>query len=87
MPQLVKCIRCGFRYVTDKARENFKLEGLQGEPLLCLHCIGELTGKVMNSYGYLVYPHELETSNRMQTIPKTAIEGCRPCMKKRGYVT
>ncbi|ALA07147.1 hypothetical protein SECTIM467_17 [Brevibacillus phage SecTim467] len=84
MSEFVKCIKCGFRYVTDKARENFEAEGLKGEPLLCLHCIGALTGKVMNSFGYLVYPEELESSNQhMQAIPKTIV-GCRPCMKKRG---
>lgn len=86
MPKFEKCIRCGFRYVTDKARENFEAEGLQGDPLLCLHCIGEITGKVMNPYGYLVYPHELNTPSRQQYIPKTTLEGCRPCMKKRGLL-
>jgi hypothetical protein len=86
MSEFIKCIRCGFRYVTDKARENFEAEGLKGEPLLCLHCIGELTGKVMNRYGILVLPEELEESNqRMQVLPKT-VAGCRPCMKKRGLV-
>lgn len=81
----VKCVKCGFRYVTDKARENYEAEGLKGEPLLCLHCIGEITGKVMNKFGYLVLPEELEQSNhRMQTIPKSTLTGCRPCMKKRG---
>lgn len=84
MSSFVKCVRCGFRYVTDKARENFAAEGMEGEPLLCLHCLGEITGKVMNRYGDLVKPDELEQSNqRMQTIPRT-IAGCRPCMEKRG---
>nr|WP_237391642.1 hypothetical protein [Paenibacillus dendrobii] len=79
----VKCIKCGFRFVTSKARENYHLEELKGEPLLCLHCIGEVTGKVMNKFGYLVKFEDLEPSNhRMQSIPR-AITGCRPCMKKR----
>jgi len=83
MNHFVMCVKCGFRYVTDKARENYLAEGLQGEPLLCLHCIGEVTGKTMNKFGFLVKPEELEQSRqRMQVIPKT-ISGCRPCMKKR----
>lgn len=86
MVLLVKCIRCGFRYVTDRARENFEDEKLKGDPLLCLHCIGEITGKVMNRYGYLVLPEELDNSNlRMQVTPRT-LTGCRPCMKKKGLV-
>lgn len=84
MDSLIKCIKCEFRYVTDKARENFVAEGLQGEPLLCLHCIGKIMGKVMNRYGYLVLPEELDDSNqRMQVLPKT-LTGCRPFMKKKG---
>lgn len=87
MSDLVKCVKCGFRYVTDKARENYQAEGLKGEPLLCLHCIGEMTGKVMNKFGYLVYPEEMELSNtRAQIIPKSTLAGCRPCMKKRGFI-
>jgi hypothetical protein len=86
MSVYLKCIKCEFRYVTDKARENYVAEGLKGDPLLCLHCIGEITGKVMNRYGYLVPPHEADNDNqRMQVTPKT-ITGCRPCMKKRGLV-
>lgn len=78
-----KCVRCEFRYVTEKAKESFAAEGLQSGPLLCLHCIGEVTGKVLNKFGYLVPEDELEESNRMQVIPRTVAE-CRPCMKKRG---
>ncbi|MBE0342234.1 hypothetical protein E4V51_15275 [Paenibacillus sp. 28ISP30-2] len=84
MMQFTPCIRCKFRYVTQRARENFMAEKMAGEPLLCLHCIGELTGKVMDQFGKLVYPHEVEQSNRQQHIPRSSIEGCRPCMKKRG---
>ncbi len=84
MDYLIKCIKCEFRYVTDKARENFAAEELEGESMLCLHCIGEIKGKVLNRYSYLVLPEELEDSNqRMQVLPKTPT-GCRPCMKKRG---
>lgn len=86
MDAYVKCTECGFRYVTDKARENYLAEGLEGEPLLCLHCIGELVGKVMNRYGYLVPPDEVDSEYQpMQVIPKT-ITGCRPCMKRRGLI-
>ncbi|OBZ12122.1 hypothetical protein A8L34_16090 [Bacillus sp. FJAT-27264] len=86
MSEYVKCIKCEFRYVTDKARENFLAEGIEGDPLLCLHCIGEVTGKVMNRFGHLVNPEDLESENqRMQVLPQT-ITGCRPCMKKRGVL-
>nr|WP_192025252.1 hypothetical protein [Paenibacillus arenosi] len=82
MIDAMKCVRCGFRYVTKKAKENFEVEGLPGESVICLTCIGELTQKVINDYGYLVYPAELEASNkRMAAMPRT-IANCRPCMKK-----
>ncbi len=82
--EYVKCVKCEFRFVTDKAKENYRAEGLTGEPLLCLHCIGELTGKVMNKFGYLVPPGEVEQDHRSEIIPKSALTGCRPCMKRRG---
>lgn len=84
MDLYVKCIKCEFRYVTDKARESFVAEGLQGDALLCLHCIGELTGKMMNAMGYLVRLGDMESQHtRTQVMPRT-ITGCRPCMKRRG---
>jgi hypothetical protein len=86
MPKFEKCIRCNFRFVTEKARESFEAEKLSGEPLLCLHCIGELTGKVMNPNSYLVYPHELDAPKRQQYIPQSSLNGCRPCMKKSGLL-
>lgn len=83
MDVMYKCIKCEFRYVTEKAKTNFKAEGLKGESLLCLHCIGELTGKVMNQHGFLVRAEELESpSERLQALPR-ALTNCRPCMKKR----
>lgn len=82
MDLMYKCIKCEIRYVTEKAKANFKAERLAGEDLLCLHCIGDLTGKVMNEYGFLVRPEELgSTSRRLQILPRT-ITNCRPCMKK-----
>lgn len=84
MMQFTPCIRCKIRYVTQRARENFMAEKMVGEPLLCLHCINELTGKIINQSRSLVYPHEVEQSNRQQHIPRSSIEGCRPCMKKQG---
>ncbi|AHC19013.1 hypothetical protein X809_07155 [Paenibacillus polymyxa CR1] len=84
MAQFSQCVRCEFRYVTQRARESFMEEKMIGEPLLCLYCIGELTGKVMDRWGQLVYPHDVEQSNRQEHIPRSSIEGCRSCMKKRG---
>ncbi|MED1666967.1 hypothetical protein [Brevibacillus laterosporus] len=84
MQQWEKCIQCGFRYVTEKARQNYIAEGLHGDPQPCLHCLGERTGKVINAQGYLVFPHEVGTKQLF--IPKTVIEGCRPCMKNRGFL-
>ncbi|TPG83692.1 hypothetical protein EEL32_17190 [Brevibacillus laterosporus] len=86
MQRFEKCVQCGFRYVTEKARQNYIAEGLPGNPQICLHCLSERTGKVMNVHGNLVFPHEAETSNKQMFIPKTVIEGCRPCMKKRGLL-
>ncbi|AET59731.1 hypothetical protein HPL003_14900 [Paenibacillus terrae HPL-003] len=83
MTQFIPCTRCKFRYVTPRARESFKQEKMAGEALLCLHCIAELTGKIIDQSGSLVDPHELEQSKRQQHIPRSSIEGCRPCMKKR----
>lgn len=40
----------------------------------------------MNASGNLVFPHEVESSNKQLYIPKTVIEGCRPCMKRRGFL-
>nr|WP_151734126.1 hypothetical protein [Paenibacillus tengchongensis] len=85
MAEYPKCVRCGFRYVTDKARENFVMEGMQGEALLCLHCLGELTRKVMNKYGYLVHPDAADALDKHhKSIPRSTLDGCRPCMQKRG---
>ncbi|ASR48525.1 hypothetical protein [Paenibacillus kribbensis] len=83
MKQFTLCTQCKFRYVTQKARESFTQEKMAGEALLCLHCIAELTGKVIDQSGSLVYPHEVEASSRQQHIPRSSIKGCRPCMKKR----
>lgn len=81
-------MKCTFRYVTDKTRENFELLGMEGEPEICTICLGELTGKVINSIGYLVSPEELELEKRTRasSIPRTSLVGCRPCMKKRGMI-
>ncbi len=86
MQKLEKCVQCCFRYVTEKAKQNYFAEGFTGEPQTCLHCLGEKTGKVMNASGNLVFPHEVESSNKQLYIPKTVIEGCRPCMKRRGFL-
>lgn len=84
MKQFTLCTRCKFRYVTQRAKESFTQEKMAGEAMLCLHCIGELTGKIIDQSGSLVDPHEVEQSNRQQHIPRSSIEACRPCMKKRG---
>lgn len=84
MKEFTLCTRCKFRYVTQRAKESFAQEKMTGEALLCLHCIGKLTGEVIDQSGRLVNPHEVEASNRQQHIPRSSIKGCRPCMKKRG---